>query len=100
MEQNALKQTSTYTDNSIYDKSGIAKVVNGQTKMVPGQLVIYTEEKIKLDFYFRPYININSRAKCEKQILKTFRRFFKRPLCDLRLQKTFKRQEHQGKGKE
>ena len=76
MEQKALKQASTYTDNLIYDKSGTAKVVTWQTRIVPGQLAIYIKEKIKLDSYFRPYIKINSRAKCEKQILKTFRRFF------------------------
>lgn len=70
MEQKALKQTSTHTDRLIYDKSGTAKVVTWQTKTVPGQLAIYIKEKIKLDFYFRPYTKIHSRAKCEKQILK------------------------------
>lgn len=76
MEQKALKQTSTYTDYLMYGKSGTAKVVTWQTKIVPGQLAIYIKGKIKLDVYFRPYTKINFRAKCEKQILKTLRRFF------------------------
>ena len=72
MEQKAWKQTSTHTDRLIYDKSGTAKAVTWQTKIVPGQLAVYIKEKIKPDSYFRPYTKINSRAKCEKQILKNF----------------------------
>lgn len=65
--------------HSIYDSWARVKGVNKQTKMVPGQLVIYTEEEIKLDSYFKPCIKIHSRAKCERQISKTFRKYRRAP---------------------